>query len=80
VFFLAIQPHTGLESRALEDRHLRAGYNPLSVAPWNVLKLIYNPPPLGGLIGRACAVSFARGGEDVGERVLAQIESRLSRK
>ncbi|HUJ74916.1 MAG TPA: radical SAM protein, partial [bacterium] len=77
VFFLAIQPRTGLESRALADRHLREGYNPLSVAPWDVLKLIYNPPPLGGMIGRACAVSFARGGADVGERVLARLESQL---
>jgi hypothetical protein len=77
VFFLAIQPHTGLESRALTDRHLREGYNPLSVAPWDVLRLIYNPPPLGSLIGRACAVAFARGGDAVGENVLAMIESGL---
>jgi hypothetical protein len=77
VFFLAIQPHTGLETRALADHHLRKGYNPLSVMPWDVLRLIYNPPPLGSLIGRACAVSFARGGEDVGENVLRMIESGL---
>ena len=77
VFFLAIQPHTGLETRSLEDRHLRAGYNPLSVAPWDVLRLIYNPPPLGRMIGRACAVSFARGGDDVGQQVLDMIELSL---
>jgi hypothetical protein len=77
VFFLAIQPHTGLESRALADHHLRADYNPLSVMPWDVLRLIYNPPPLGPLIGRACAIAFARGGQDVGENVLRMIESKL---
>ena len=77
VFFLAIQPHTGLENRALADRHLPVGYNPLSVMPWDVLRLIYNPPPLGSLIGRACAVAFARGGEGVGENVLRMIESGL---
>ena len=77
VFFLAIQPHTGLESRALADHHLREGYNPLSVMPWDVLRLIYNPRPLGPMIGRACAVSFARGGEGVGEGVLDMIESSL---
>jgi hypothetical protein len=77
VFFLAVQPHTGLEARALGDGHLRQGYNPLSVMPGDVLRLIYNPPPLGSLIGRACAVSFARGGDDVGENVLTMIESGL---
>jgi hypothetical protein len=77
VFFLAIQPHTGLETRALADHRLRPGYNPLSVMPWNVLRLIYNPPPLGSLIGRACAVAFARGGDGVGENVLRMIESGL---
>ena len=77
VFFLAIQPHTGLETYALEHAHLKQGYNPLSVMPWDVLRLIYNPPPLGSLIGRACAVAFARGGDDVGENVLRMIESGL---
>ena len=62
VFFLAIQPHTGLETRALEDGHLGKGYDPLSVLPWNVLRLIYNPPPLGDIIGRSCARAFAAGG------------------
>jgi hypothetical protein len=77
VFFLAIQPHTGLETHALTYAHLKEGYNPLSVMPWDVLRLIYNPPPLGSLIGRACAVAFARGGNDVGENVLRMIESGL---
>jgi hypothetical protein len=80
VFFLAIQPHTGLESRALADGHLRVGYNPLSVMPWDVLRLIYNPPPLGSLIGRACAVAFERGRDDVGGNVLRMIESALQQK
>jgi len=48
--------------------------------PWDVLRLIYNPPSLGFLIGRACAVSFARGGEDVGENVLGMIESELQER
>ena len=80
VFFLAVQPHTGLEQRALADGHLKQGYDPLSVMPWDVLKLIYNPPPLGGMIGRACARAFARGGDDVGERILGSIEAELQRR
>jgi hypothetical protein len=80
VFFLAIQPHTGLEAHALSTRHLRQGYDPLSVMPWDVLRLIYNPPPLGSLVGRACARSFARGdGARTGENVLAMIESELGK-
>ncbi|HET7839715.1 MAG TPA: radical SAM protein [Rectinemataceae bacterium] len=79
VFFLAIQPHTGLERRALADGHLKAGYDPLSVMPWNVLRLIYNPRPLGPLIGRACARGFAGDPEGVGERILAYIEAALAK-
>jgi radical SAM superfamily enzyme YgiQ (UPF0313 family) len=75
IFFLAIQPHTGLESRALADGHIRKGYNPLSVLPWNVLKLIYNPPPLGGMIGRSCARAFAAGGG--ADMVLESIENGI---
>ncbi len=63
IFFLAIQPETGLEARALADGQLKKGYDPLSVLPWNLLKLIYNPPPLGGMIGRSCARAFAIGGD-----------------
>jgi hypothetical protein len=77
VFFLAIQPHTGLERRALADGHLKEGYNPLSVRPGKVLKLIYNPPPLGKLIGRSCARAFAGDPDLVGERILGAIEKAL---
>ena len=71
VFFLAIQPHTGLESRAIADGHISADYDPLSVNPWNVLRLIYNPPPLGSMIGRCCAKAFSDGGS--GQRILELI-------
>ncbi len=77
VFFLAIQPRTGLEARALADGHIAKGYNPLSVLPWNVLRLIYNPPPLGALIGRSCARVFRDGQSEAGERILAAIEKEL---
>jgi hypothetical protein len=33
LFFLAIQPHTGLESKAIADGHINKGYGPLSVFP-----------------------------------------------
>jgi radical SAM superfamily enzyme YgiQ (UPF0313 family) len=77
VFFLAIQPHTGLERRAIAQGHIRKDYDPLSVLPWDVIRLIYNPAPLGGLIGRACAETFARGGDEAGERILEKVEAGL---
>jgi radical SAM superfamily enzyme YgiQ (UPF0313 family) len=75
VFFLAIQPHTGLERRAIAQGHIPARYDPLSVLPWDVIKLIYNPAPLGRLIGRACAEAFAQGEDDVGKRILEKVEA-----
>jgi hypothetical protein len=77
VFFLAIQPHTGLERRAIAVGHIKAGYDPLSVLPWDVIRLIYNPPPLGKMIGRACAAAFQRGGDEAGDMVLAALEAGL---
>ena len=41
--------------------------------------LIYNPPPLGRLIGRACTLAFRSPGQDTGRRILAELESRLDR-
>ena len=79
VFFLAIQPHTGLERRAIADGHIRAGYDPLSVLPWDVIRLIYNPPPLGRMIGRACAAAYQRGGDEAGALVLAGLEAGIER-
>ncbi len=80
VFFLAIQPRTGLERAALEAGHLRAGYDPLSVQPRHLWKLIYNPPPLGPLIGRACARAFAGGSGEAGTRILGFLEEELERR
>jgi radical SAM superfamily enzyme YgiQ (UPF0313 family) len=78
IFFLAIQPHTGLERRALSDGHISEGYNPLSVSPWNILKLIYNPPPLDRVIGRCCAESFSHA-EGAGGWILGELEKALAR-
>jgi hypothetical protein len=83
IFFLAIQPGTGLEALALEQGRLKAGYDPLSIWPWNAASLIHNPPPLGAMLGRACARAFrgSKGGGDgsgSGDRVLAEIAQELS--
>jgi radical SAM superfamily enzyme YgiQ (UPF0313 family) len=80
IFFLAIQPHTGLEKEALEDGVIKKGYDPLSVWPWHLSKLIYNPPPLGTMIGRCCALAFRDGQPEKGNTILSNLEAELDAK
>lgn len=54
LFFLGVQPHTGFEQRLIQEGYLSSGYNPLSLNPVTVKKMLYNPPPLSKLIARAC--------------------------
>ena len=79
LFFLAIQPNTGLERTALEEGRIKKGYDPLSPWPWDVHKLIYNPPPLGSLIGRCCALAFRNYNDQFGKTILASLETELKR-
>ena len=60
MFFLGVQPNTDLEERLLSDGYLSAGYNPLSLTPWNIKKLLYNPAPLNKLIAKACLTAWNR--------------------
>ena len=58
MFFLGVQPNTDLEVRLLSEGYLSAGYNPLSLTPWNIKKMLYNPAPLNKLIARACLTAW----------------------
>ena len=58
MFFLGVQPNTDLEAQLLSEGYLSAGYNPLSLMPWNVKKMLYNPAPLDKLIAKACLISW----------------------
>ena len=58
MFFLGIQPNTDLEERLLSEGYLSAGYNPLSLAPWNIKKMLYNPAPLNKFIAKACLAAW----------------------
>ncbi|MCA9473381.1 MAG: radical SAM protein [Nitrospirales bacterium] len=60
MFFLGVQPNTDLEEKLLSDGYLSAGYNPLSLTPWNIKKLLYNPAPLNKLIAKACLTAWNR--------------------
>ena len=80
IFFLAVQPHTGLEQKALEDGSLKRGYDPISVWPWDIRTLIYNPPPLGSMIGRCCSRAFRHPDGERGDAILANLGAALSDK
>ena len=58
MFFLGVQPNTDLEVRLLSEGYLSAGYNPLSLMPWNIKKMLYNPAPLNKLIAKACLMAW----------------------
>lgn len=60
MFFLGIQPNTDLEKRLLSEGYLSKGYNPLSLTPWNIKKMLYNPAPLNKLIAKACLAAWNR--------------------
>ena len=54
LFFLGVQPHTGFEQRLIQEGYLASDYNPLSLNPVSIHKMLYNPAPLSKLIARAC--------------------------
>ncbi|MDR4484077.1 MAG: hypothetical protein R3B95_12820 [Nitrospirales bacterium] len=60
MFFLGIQPNTDLEQRLLSEGYLSKGYNPLSLTPWNIKKMLYNPAPLNTIIAKACLAAWGR--------------------
>lgn len=53
IFFVGIQPGTPIEKRLVAEGYLPANYNPLTLNPFLVKKLLYNPEPLGSVIGKA---------------------------
>ncbi len=53
IFFVGIQPNTPIEKLLLKQGYLKQGYNPLTLNPFAIKRLLYNPEPLGRLIGRA---------------------------
>jgi radical SAM superfamily enzyme YgiQ (UPF0313 family) len=53
IFFIGIQPGTPVERLLLEQGYLKKGYNPLTLNPFTIKKLLYNPEPLGSVIARS---------------------------
>ena len=53
IFFIGIQPGTPVERLLLQQGYLSKGYNPLTLNPFTIKKLLYNPKPLGPIIARS---------------------------
>jgi radical SAM superfamily enzyme YgiQ (UPF0313 family) len=53
IFFVGVQPNTPIEKHLIDTGYLPKGYDPLTLNPFIIKKLLYNPKPLGRLIGRA---------------------------
>lgn len=77
VFFLAVQPNTGLAKIAIEQGYLPANFNPLALNPFIIKNLIYNPPPLGRMIAQACLKALEKKNTDIGWQVLSDLEDQL---
>jgi radical SAM superfamily enzyme YgiQ (UPF0313 family) len=80
IFFIGIQPGTPVERLLISRGYLKAGYNPLTYNPFLIKKLLYNPKPLGSLIGRAyleAAQTVDAAGDYVGRATMDIIERSL---
>ncbi len=77
VFFLAVQPHTSFEKRLMREGWLEENYDPISLNPWTIRKLLYNPGPLGELIAKACLVAWDIEPMAMGRVVMREIKKSL---
>ncbi|MBI4744391.1 MAG: radical SAM protein [Actinobacteria bacterium] len=78
IFFLAVQPHTKLEKLSIEKGYLSPKYNPISLNPFWIKGLIYNPPPLGKMLAEICLdVWKSQGINSAGSEILNRLEKKL---
>lgn len=79
IFFIGLQPHTGLEEYAFKNGILEANYDPMEMTPWTALKLLWNPEPLGSFFGEVCLEAWQKNPNDFGRTVIDLLEARLGR-
>ena len=84
IFFVGVQPNTPIERKLIADGYLPRDYDPLTLWPFTIKKLLYNPGELGRLIGRAYlrALEYSSKlddttGEYVGRATLAILDREL---
>jgi radical SAM superfamily enzyme YgiQ (UPF0313 family) len=87
IFFVGVQPNTPIEHKLIEAGYLPRGYDPLTLNPFTIKKLLYNPGKLGRLIGRAylraleCSSKLDdTTGEYVGRATLEILERELGQQ
>ena len=82
IFFIGVQPGTPVERLLIDQGYLKPDYNPLTLNPFVIKKLLYNPKPLGRLIGRAyleAADTLDGGSEYIGRATIDIIERELEK-
>jgi radical SAM superfamily enzyme YgiQ (UPF0313 family) len=77
IFFIGLQPHTHLETYALQQGVFKPGYNPMSLMPWTAKKLLWNPEPMGSVFGEVCLQAWQQRPEDFGREVMNILEQRF---
>lgn len=80
IFFIGIQPNTPVEKRLIAEGYLKADYNPLTLNPFTIKKLLYNPDPLGKLIAQAYLQAMDSHGatsDYIGRATMEILEKRL---
>lgn len=87
IFFIGIQPGTPIEQKLIERGYLERDYDPLTLWPFTIKKLLYNPEPLGSLIGRAYLEALeanpGRSPEDadyIGRAAMENLEREMLRR
>jgi radical SAM superfamily enzyme YgiQ (UPF0313 family) len=82
IFFIGVQPNTPVERMLIGQGYLKPDYNPLTLNPFLIKRLLYNPKPLGRLIGRAYLEALesddSGGGEYIGRATMDIIERELA--
>lgn len=82
IFFIGIQPNTPVERLLIKQGYLPPDYNPLTYNPFVIKKLLYNPKPLGRVIGRAYLEALETmdpGSEYIGRATMDTLERELER-
>ena len=82
IFFIGVQPGTPVEKLLIEQGYLKKDYNPLSLNPFMIKKLLYNPKPLGRIIARSylkAVDSLDNNSDYVGRATMDLIEQELKK-
>ena len=82
IFFIGVQPNTPVERLLIDQGYLKPDYDPLTLNPFVIKKLLYNPQPLGRLIARAYLEAVETGdpsGDYIGRATLEILERELAK-